>query len=115
MSIPVLENAQCSIANTQTWPYPSAAPADNVWNCALALPDTTSTVDGKAPFNEDAGLVIKGYYIVSYLKDDSSSPLSIESISLATTTELFFSAGSGATSVTTYAAAVVAAIAAFLY
>lgn len=65
-----LEYASCTIANYATWPYPATVTADNVWNCALALPASTSTTDGAAPFVEEAGLVIKGYYIAAYITDD---------------------------------------------
>ena len=112
-AIETLEYAQCSIGNTITWPYPLTVPEDNVWDCVLALPETTSTTDGAAPFDDSNGLVIKGYYITAYIMDDGSGLM--EKFSFSSATELFFSAGSGATSVTTYAATVIAAIAAFLY
>ena len=87
--------------------------ANNVWNCGIALPETTSATDGAAPFDLSSGLVIKGYYIANYIPDDGSGQS--EQMAFQTATELFFAADDGATAMTTYAAAVVAAIAALLY
>lgn len=106
-----LEHAGCTIADFQS--YQVTVTENNVWNCGLALPETTSTIDGEAPFDLTNGLVIKGYYIANYIPDDGTGQS--EQMAFQTATQLFFAADDGATAMTTYAAAVIAAIAAFLY
>lgn len=84
------------------------------WECTLALPGREDAEDGHASFSAPgmiAGYFVAGYYNQDVYNIDMVGPALI----LNKVEQLFMHSASGATSVTTYALATIAAIASLLY
>jgi len=84
------------------------------WECTLALPGREDATDGHASFSAPG--MIAGYFIAGYLNEDVYDIAMVGPALIFNKVEqLFMHSASGATSVTTYALATIAAIASLLY